>query len=199
VHPSRRYDIHPPLFSPVDLTFPFPPLPLHSSHRLGPHTLVASLYLAEDIKTLPYDNTPKSIPSHYISSVDMSFEDKKDYSGEKTDVLPALETGNYDHGDGINAFGQRKDEKLAPALKPRHMAMISIGGVIGTGLFLGTGSALHGGGPLGLFLGYALMGSVTYCMMQCLGEMLSYLPIAGGHIKLAERFVGKPLSLALGE
>lgn len=39
------------------------------------------------------------------------------------------------------------------SLKARHIAMISIGGVIGTGLFLGTGGALSNGGPLGLLLG----------------------------------------------
>lgn len=37
--------------------------------------------------------------------------------------------------------------------------MISIGGVIGTGLFLGTANALKNGGPLGLLLGYAAMGT----------------------------------------
>lgn len=47
---------------------------------------------------------------------------------------------------------------LKRQLKSRHLAMISIGGVIGTGLFLGTGGALHNGGPLGLFLGYLVMG-----------------------------------------
>ncbi len=76
--------------------------------------------------------------------------------------------------------------------------MISIGGVIGTGLFLGTPLSLHHAGPLGLWLGYLVMGSVCYAMMMCLGEMISYLPVPGGHIKLSERFVGKPLSFAMG-
>ncbi|KAK4684437.1 hypothetical protein P7C73_g5742, partial [Tremellales sp. Uapishka_1] len=87
---------------------------------------------------------------------------------------------------------------LKRSLKSRHLAMISIGGVIGTGLFLGTGSALANGGPLGLFLGYALMGSICYCVMISLGEMVSYLPIPGGHIKLAERFVDPAFSFTLG-
>lgn len=76
--------------------------------------------------------------------------------------------------------------------------MISIGGVIGTGLFLGTGNALANGGPLGLFMGYALMGSICYSVMISLGEMISYLPIPGGHIALAARFVDPALSFAIG-
>ncbi|TXT07410.1 hypothetical protein VHUM_03130 [Vanrija humicola] len=78
------------------------------------------------------------------------------------------------------------------------MAMISIGGVIGTGLFLGTGSALHNGGPLGLFLGYALMGSICYATMVSAGEVIAYLPIAGGHLTLSARFVDRGLSFAMG-
>lgn len=76
--------------------------------------------------------------------------------------------------------------------------MISIGGVIGTGLFLGSGSALMNGGPLGLLLGYIFIGSICYCVMITIGEMICYLPVAGGHIKLAERFVDPAFSFALG-
>ena len=65
----------------------------------------------------------------------------------------------------------------------------SIGGVIGTGLFLGTAGSLENGGPVGLLLGYSVVGTITYCVMISLGEMIAYLPIPGGHIALAERFV----------
>ena len=75
--------------------------------------------------------------------------------------------------------------------------MISIGGVIGTGLFLGTGGALSHGGPIGLLLGYAIMGTICACTMFALGEMVSYLPIEGGHIALAHRFVDPAWSFAL--
>ena len=34
--------------------------------------------------------------------------------------------------------------------------------------------------------------------MLCLGEMVTLFPIQGGHVKLAERFVGKSWSFALG-
>lgn len=67
----------------------------------------------------------------------------------------------------------------------------------------------------GLLLGYITMGSICYavmvgvyvlpCLMMCskknqvsLGEMVSFLPIPGGHIKLAERFVDPSLSFAMG-
>ncbi|QRW09028.1 amino acid permease [Ceratobasidium sp. AG-Ba] len=90
------------------------------------------------------------------------------------------------------------ERKLQRQLKNRHIAMISIGGVIGTGLFLGTANALRHGGPLGLLLGYTIMGSICYSVMISLGEMIAYLPIPGGHIKLAERFVDPAFSFTMG-
>ncbi|KIJ51458.1 hypothetical protein M422DRAFT_224084 [Sphaerobolus stellatus SS14] len=96
-------------------------------------------------------------------------------------------TGPVDHGPGL----QRQ-------LKNRHVAMISIGGVIGTGLFLGTAGPLRNGGPVGLMLGYIIMGTICYAVMISLGEMIAYLPIAGGHIKLAERFVNRSMSFTMG-
>lgn len=83
--------------------------------------------------------------------------------------------------------------------RPRsQISMISIGAVIGTGLFVGTASALHNGGPLGLFLAYAIMGTVCYSVMISLGEMVAFLPIEGGHIRLAERFVEPAWGATIG-
>ncbi|PFH54652.1 hypothetical protein AMATHDRAFT_134256 [Amanita thiersii Skay4041] len=103
------------------------------------------------------------------------------------------------------ASARSDTESLKPAtgglerqLKNRHIAMISIGGVIGTGLFLGTATSLRNGGPVGLLLGYIFMGTICYSVMISLGEMIAYLPIPGGHIKLAERFVNPAFSFTMG-
>ncbi|KAK4049803.1 hypothetical protein OIV83_003859 [Microbotryomycetes sp. JL201] len=90
------------------------------------------------------------------------------------------------------------EQPLQRQLKVRHIQMISIGGVIGTGLFLGTANGLRKGGPLGLFLGFSAIGSVTYCVMVALGEMVAHLPVPGGHITLAQRFVNPSLSFTMG-
>lgn len=42
------------------------------------------------------------------------------------------------------------------------------------------------------------MSSITYAVMMCLGEMASFLPMPGGHIRLANRFVNPALSFTLG-
>lgn len=117
---------------------------------------------------------------------------------------------SHDHHD-VEAPGRQKhigfeqsvvaagtDTALSRQLKSRHIAMISIGGVIGTGLFLGTAGALKNGGPIGLLLGYTIMGSICYSVMISLGEMIAYLPISGGHITLAARFVNPAFSFTMG-
>ncbi|GAA95789.1 uncharacterized protein L969DRAFT_62736 [Mixia osmundae IAM 14324] len=94
----------------------------------------------------------------------------------------------HDHGDGHT---QRN-------LKSRHLQMIAIGGTIGTGLFLGSGGALTSGGPVGLLLGYCIMGSVVYSMMVALGEMCTLYPVSGAFTHYAARFVDPALGFALG-
>ncbi|KAI9567927.1 amino acid permease [Boletus coccyginus] len=87
---------------------------------------------------------------------------------------------------------------LQRRLKNRHVAMISFGGIIGTGLFFGTASSLMNGGPLGLLLAYVFMGTICYATMVSLGEMIAFLPLPGGFIKLAERFVDPAFAFATG-
>ncbi|KAI0801327.1 amino acid permease [Fomes fomentarius] len=100
--------------------------------------------------------------------------------------------------DSDSHTGVPPEGALKRQLKNRHIAMISIGGVIGTGLFLGSATALAAGGPIGLLLGYMVVGSVCYSVMISLGEMIAYLPLPGGHIRLAERYVDSAFSFTMG-
>ncbi|KAI0704873.1 amino acid permease [Cytidiella melzeri] len=119
--------------------------------------------------------------------------DLEKYTEKTTD-----EVNVYPQDDSSYQGKHAEAGQLQRQLKSRHIAMISIGGVIGTGLFLGTANALRHGGPIGLLLGYSAMGTVTYCVMISLGEMIAYLPIPGGHIALAERFVDPGFAFAMG-
>ncbi|GAA5902677.1 uncharacterized protein JCM6883_007205 [Sporobolomyces salmoneus] len=92
---------------------------------------------------------------------------------------------------------EEEPTKLRRQLKARHIAMISIGGVIGTGLFLGTAQSLQKG-PVAVLLAYCLMATLVYSMMISLGEMISHLPISGGHLALASRFVDPAFGFAVG-
>lgn len=60
-------------------------------------------------------------------------------------------------------------------LQARHIAMIAIGGAIGTGLIIGTGSALAKAGPASIFISYSIVGIVVYLVMCGLAEMATWL------------------------
>ncbi|SAM05048.1 hypothetical protein [Absidia glauca] len=118
--------------------------------------------------------------------------------GEKSEVDYTSTSSKREHADASEEFDPYEGQTLHRQLKNRHIAMISLGGVIGTGLFLGTAKSLANGGPAGLLLGFMVMGTIVFAVMNCLGEMVAYLPVPGGHIKLAERFVSPGFSFMLG-
>ena len=64
-------------------------------------------------------------------------------------------------------------------LKGRHIQMIAIGGAIGTGLFIGSGSALATGGPAALIIAFGSIGIMLFCVVHALGELAVMFPIAG--------------------
>jgi len=65
--------------------------------------------------------------------------------------------------------------ELSRSLKPRHITMISLGGIIGAGLFVGSSAAIHAAGP-GILLSYLITGGLLLLVMRMLGEMAMALP-----------------------
>lgn len=87
---------------------------------------------------------------------------------------------------------------LTRGLKARHITMIAIGGAIGTGLIIGTGSALAQAGPAPVLISYAIVGFLVYLVMCALGEMAAWLPLGSGFTGYATRFCDPALGFALG-
>ncbi|PNY23818.1 Dicarboxylic amino acid permease [Tolypocladium capitatum] len=87
---------------------------------------------------------------------------------------------------------------LKRGLAERHLSMLGIAGAIGTGLFLGLGSAVQTGGPLGALLGYATVGLVVCAVQFALGEVAALLPVTGAFVRHAEFFVDPAWGFAVG-
>ena len=96
----------------------------------------------------------------------------------------------------IDQLGNKPE--LKRGLKSRHVTMISLGGTIGTGLFLASGGAIAQAGPGGALLAYALIGFMVYFLMTSLGEMAAYMPTSGSFSTYATKFVDPALGFALG-
>jgi arginine/ornithine permease len=87
---------------------------------------------------------------------------------------------------------------LKRELKSRHLFMIALGGVIGTGLFLGSGYTIHEAGPGGAIVAYLFGGFVMYLTMLCLGELAVSLPDAGSYQTYATKFISPSAGYVIG-
>ncbi|KAJ5759415.1 hypothetical protein N7520_006571 [Penicillium odoratum] len=84
-------------------------------------------------------------------------------------------------------------------LSSRHIQFLALGGCIGTGLFVGSGQALSTVGPAPLLMGYIVMSTVVYFIMNILGEMTTYLPVRGVSVPyLINRFTEPSIGFAVG-
>jgi GABA permease len=68
---------------------------------------------------------------------------------------------------------------LRRSLRRRHMQMIALGGVIGAGLFVGSGVVIGQAGPAAV-ISFALTGVLVVLVMRMLGEMAVAYPAVGG-------------------
>ncbi|KAF2099192.1 amino acid permease [Rhizodiscina lignyota] len=90
------------------------------------------------------------------------------------------------------------ESPLQRKLKGRHLQMIAIGGSIGTGLFVGSGSVLAHGGPASVLIAYILIGIMLYCTVHALGEMAVLFPVAGSFSAFSTRFLDPAWGFAMG-
>ncbi|KAJ7785219.1 amino acid permease/ SLC12A domain-containing protein [Mycena maculata] len=131
-------------------------------------------------------------------------DDKRAYPAEKS--VEVIDTVDYEKAGGLeqDEDAVKVDVKtglydgLQRNMKQRHIQMIALAGTLGTGLFLGSGKAIAHAGPAGALLAYIHVGTICYCMLMSLGEMMCYMPISGGYIHFAERFVDPAMGFALG-
>ncbi|AMV09558.1 UNVERIFIED_ORG: arginine:proton symporter (AAT family) [Anoxybacillus amylolyticus] len=89
-------------------------------------------------------------------------------------------------------------QELKRELKSRHLFMIALGGVIGTGLFLGSGYTIHEAGPGGAVVAYLFGGLVMYLTMLSLGELAVRIPDAGSYQTYATKFISPAVGYCIG-
>ncbi|MCT6854897.1 MAG: amino acid permease [Bombella apis] len=89
------------------------------------------------------------------------------------------------------------DEGYQKDLSRRHVQMISIGGAIGTGLFLGACSRLQVTGP-SLAITYAICGLCAFMILRAMGELVMYRPSSGSFVTYAREFLGEGAAYAAG-
>ncbi|KAK8864742.1 hypothetical protein IAR55_001998 [Kwoniella newhampshirensis] len=82
-------------------------------------------------------------------------------------------------------------------LRMRHLQLIAISGAIGSSVFISIGGPLKEG-PLALLIGVSIWATVVWAISNFLVEMSTLLPVDGGFILYASRFLDPALGFALG-
>jgi GABA permease len=80
-------------------------------------------------------------------------------------------------------------EGLRHALKPRHITMIALGGVIGAGLFVGSRVVIQSAGPAAA-VSFLITGGLVVLVMRMLGEMAVAQPTVGSFYEYARTALG---------
>ncbi|WP_424216926.1 amino acid permease (plasmid) [Streptomyces sp. BI20] len=111
--------------------------------------------------------------------------------------MAAPETSSPDRptpeNDGPQHGGPRHDgaenDGLVRSLTHRQTTMIGLGSALGTGLFLGSGSAISAAGP-GVIVSYAIGAILVAIIAMLLGEMSAAHPVRGSFGAIAHRYLG---------
>lgn len=98
----------------------------------------------------------------------------------------------------MNLPENNETHELKRTMKSRHLFMISLGGVIGSGLFLGSGYTISEAGPMGAILSYLVGGFIMFLTMLCLGELSVAMPVSGSFQTYTTKFIGPGTGFALG-
>ncbi|KAL8908337.1 MAG: hypothetical protein Q9207_000865 [Kuettlingeria erythrocarpa] len=141
---------------------------------------------------------------------------KSTYGDEKNDTAPPYDPDDVSLGPAVSewhslgfwtrngctpeSFKRRRGPvgNLNSNMKPRHLHMIAIGGSIGAGLFVGSGSALSRGGPAALLLAFGIIGIMIFNVVYALGELAVMFPVSGGFYTYSTRFIDPSWGFAMG-
>lgn len=116
-------------------------------------------------------------------------------TGRETDFMTR-------NGLNLKSF-QRRDNagemaQLDRSMKARHLNMIAIGGSIGAGFFVGSGSALTKGGPASVLICFLISGAMIFNVVYALGELAVMYPVSGGFYTYSIRFIDPSWGFAMG-
>lgn len=82
------------------------------------------------------------------------------------------------------------DARLGKGLQRRHVNLIALGGVIGAGLFVGSGVVIGSAGPAAI-VSFLIGGIITVLIMRMLAEMAVARPVVGSFYVYARQALGR--------
>ncbi|KAK6453722.1 uncharacterized protein RJT20DRAFT_100808 [Scheffersomyces xylosifermentans] len=126
---------------------------------------------------------------------DVSPAYSNDLDGKKgRDVQEVVSLEELDYSNEV--FTQ--DKALARGLKQRHVQMIALVGIFGTGLFLSSGRGLALVGNVGFVVSYVIIGVLVGLNQMANAEISTLMPVTGSNVRHASHFIDESIGFALG-
>lgn len=121
----------------------------------------------------------------------MSDDEKRRHSNSKGSAVAGDASSiQYVDDQGMGHLHRR--------LNNRQIQLIAAGGSIGTALFISIGGGLAKGGPGSLLIAFTLYSLVLALVNNSIAEMNTYMPVAGGFVRLAGYWVDDALGFVAG-
>lgn len=97
----------------------------------------------------------------------------------------------------VITMDQNNSHALSRSLAARHVTMISMGGIIGAGVFVGSSAAIAAVGPA-IVLSYVIAGVLILLVMRMLAEMATALPNVRSFTEFARAGLGPAAGFVVG-
>jgi len=157
-------------------------------------------------RTLSEDHTLTTINTVYNESTPIVFErNETSFCQRMIDSFKRpISLENVEQANSLNMKDESEHEYesagtgLHRTLKNRHLQMIAIGGSIGNGLFVVSGSALASGGPAALIFNFLVTGFMLFNVAMTLGELSVTFPVSGSFASYGSRFLDPAWGFAMG-
>lgn len=119
---------------------------------------------------------------------------RESFSPTEKDVpAPAYEISDSDNGIIVENV-----DDLKRRLSGRQIQMITIGGSIGTALFVSIAGGLVQGGPGSLFLAFVLYCFFLAAVNNCMAEMAVFMPVSGSFVRMGSKWIDEAFGFMLG-
>ncbi|KAL3423742.1 amino acid permease [Phlyctema vagabunda] len=114
-------------------------------------------------------------------------------ASDEKNAVPAYDSSS-DNGQIIieNVDG------LHRRLSGRQIQMITIGGSIGTALFVSIGTGLVQGGPGSLLIAFSMYCVFLGAVNNCMAEMAVFMPVSGSFVRMGSKWVDESFGFMMG-
>ena len=155
-------------------------------------------YWAEVVDGFRYAEAPGAKPYSKANSSTFPSEKKSEFS-DKEHTIDILSSSDNDRTHEQNALlkDEIDDSNLNKDLDIRHLLTLAVGGAIGTGLFVNSGASLNTGGPASLVIGWVIISSALFTVINSLGELAATYPVVGGFNVYMNRFIDPSIAFSI--